>query len=104
MNGALGTSFIIPGDHPCLKGHFPSHPIVPGVVILDEVAGLVTKMRPESRISAVTQVKFLSPLLPGEVCEIRLSHGKAASLKFECRVGDRLIATGALILGPEHGA
>ena len=27
----------IPSDHPSLPGHFPDRPIVPGVVILDEV-------------------------------------------------------------------
>jgi len=103
VDGELGTSFTIPCDHPCLEGHFRGNPIVPGVVILDEVAGLLSKMQPESHIVAVTQVKFLSTLQPDEVCEIRFSPCRAASQKFECHVGERLVATGALILSPERG-
>ena len=30
-------SFTIPADHPTLPGHFPGRPVVPGVVLLDEV-------------------------------------------------------------------
>jgi 3-hydroxyacyl-[acyl-carrier-protein] dehydratase len=104
VNESLEARFAVAPDHPSLEGHFPGDPIVPGVVILDEVAGLLAHMRPECRIVAVTQVKFLSILRPDEICEIRFSPGKADSLKFECHAGERLIATGALIMDPEHRA
>jgi 3-hydroxyacyl-[acyl-carrier-protein] dehydratase len=32
----------ISADHPSLPGHFPGTPIVPGVVILDEILAALT--------------------------------------------------------------
>lgn len=103
MNFDLRSRFVIPHNHPCLDGHFPGNPIVPGVVILDEVAAVLAKLHPENRIARVTQAKFLSTLRPDEVCEIRLSPGKFGSMKFECHAGERLIASGALVVSPERG-
>lgn len=67
------TRFTIPHDHPCLPGHFPGRPIVPGVVVLDRVlaaieaghGGALGAMR-------MPQVKFAQPLLPGEEACIEL--------------------------------
>ncbi len=67
------TRFTIPHDHPCLPGHFPGRPIVPGVVVLDRVlaaieaghGGALGPLR-------MPQVKFAQPLLPGEEARIEL--------------------------------
>ena len=34
----LEFRLLIAADHPSLPGHFPGQPVVPGVVILDEVS------------------------------------------------------------------
>lgn len=53
-------------NHPALEGHFPGHPIVPGVVILDHVITAFRKDRGCScTIHKIPSVKFLSPLEPG---------------------------------------
>jgi 3-hydroxymyristoyl/3-hydroxydecanoyl-(acyl carrier protein) dehydratase len=88
----------IGADHPSLPGHFPGTPIVPGVVILDEILAAVTEWRGDSRVTAIRAVKFLAPLEPQQPFTICLSAGQDAEgeVDFSCRVDDRLIVEGRL--------
>jgi 3-hydroxyacyl-[acyl-carrier-protein] dehydratase len=91
-------TFTVPADHPALPGHFPGNPIVPGVVLLDEVASALRRLWPGAVIKGLPNAKFLSPLLPGEACTVRFGTGRGGSVKFECRSGERLVASGSFAL------
>ncbi len=62
--------FVIADDHPALPGHFPGRPIVPGVVILDRVLDAVEAAHGPLGALRLPQVKFLRPLLPGQVARV----------------------------------
>lgn len=66
MADYTATGVIAP-DHPCLAGHFPGHPVVPAVVLLDFAAGALGQAlgRPV-RLAGVPAAKFLNPLAPGQ--------------------------------------
>jgi 3-hydroxymyristoyl/3-hydroxydecanoyl-(acyl carrier protein) dehydratase len=70
---SLQFDFFVPADHPCLGGHFPGNPVVPGVLLLDHV---FHELRRETgrQVSRLQRVKFLSALKPAErargCCEI----------------------------------
>ncbi|HEY9132924.1 MAG TPA: hydroxymyristoyl-ACP dehydratase [Dyella sp.] len=84
----------IPADHPSLPGHFPGQPIVPGVLLLDAVAEALYTSRGH-RLTQVVEAKFLSPLLPEQVAELRLTdHG--GRVLFEIRFEDRCLARGTV--------
>jgi 3-hydroxymyristoyl/3-hydroxydecanoyl-(acyl carrier protein) dehydratase len=58
-------TLTIPSDHPALPGHFPGHPIVPGVVVLDEVIEtLKRRYGGELLVTELPAVKLSSPLRP----------------------------------------
>lgn len=62
--------FRIPPDHPCLPGHFPGYPLVPGVVLLEEAASLLLQVRPGQRVAGYPVAKFTRPVLPGEWVDV----------------------------------
>lgn len=89
---------LIRADHPSLPGHFPGAPLVPGVVILDEVLATLVEWRENSQLSSIRLVKFLAPLQPEQAFTISLSvkNEHAAEVNFCCRVEDRVIVEGQL--------
>lgn len=64
--------FVVPASHPCLPGHFPGNPVVPGVVVLDHVVAALEAMHGELGAVRLPQAKFLQPLRPGQRASIEL--------------------------------
>lgn len=64
----------IPADAPCLDGHFPGNPIVPGAVLLGYAASALAE-RGEA-IASVSRMKFLCPLLPEQAFAIEVDGRK----------------------------
>ncbi|MCW7536449.1 hypothetical protein OOT46_01085 [Aquabacterium sp. A7-Y] len=93
-----GAMLQIPADHASFAGHFPGHPILPGVVLLAEVleilladAGAARLLGPAPRLGAA---KFLAPVGPG--ARLRVEWQEAAGrLRFEVLRLDETAATPA---------
>lgn len=85
----------IPATHPCLTGHFPGNPIVPAVVLLDEVLVVIRQQCPQFRLQGLPAAKFLSPLRPGESYAVRLEP-VGQDFRFECYTPERVLARGSL--------
>jgi len=87
----------ISADHPSLAGHFPGHPVVPGVVMLGEIMKAIREMAKEHiEFIGMPSAKFLSPLNPGEPLTIRIDQQGDGTMEFTCTTGPRLIASGCL--------
>ncbi|OOG49620.1 hydroxymyristoyl-ACP dehydratase [Rhodanobacter sp. C01] len=83
----------IDGGHPALPGHFPDHPLVPGVILLEQVALALRAWRGQ-RLSEVVEAKFMAPLLPDEAALLRLTEAGAVRFRFEIRRDGSLLARG----------
>ena len=94
---------VIRADHPTLPGHFPDAPLVPGVVILDEVLAALVEWRKNSQLTGIRTVKFLAPLKPEQPFTICFSaeNERSAEVNFCCRAEDRVIVEGRLEVGWE---
>lgn len=88
--------FIIPADHPSLPGHFPDRPIVPGVVLLDRVIEAIEADHGPLPPLRLPQVKFLKPLLPGELASLEVL-GEAPRWRFRVLRDHELLASGEIV-------
>jgi 3-hydroxyacyl-[acyl-carrier-protein] dehydratase len=88
----------IDANHPSLPGHFPGAPLVPGVVILDEVVAALDEWRQHLHVSDIPNVKFLAPLKPEQLFTILLSatSKNTGEVSFCCRAEERVIVEGRL--------
>ena len=88
---------FVPADHPCLAGHFPGHPLVPGVVILDRVIAAIEAANGTLGALRLPQVKFVRPLLPEQTATIEL-EGEQPRWRFRVLHADgALIASGEVV-------
>ncbi|MDB6162589.1 MAG: fabA-like domain protein, partial [Xanthomonadaceae bacterium] len=78
-------------------------PIVPGVLILERVIDAIEAAHGPLGALRLPQVKFVQPLLPGEMAEVSLAEVSAADAgldgvaqrwRFRVTRGDTLLASG----------
>lgn len=92
-------SFTIAASHPSLPGHFPGNPLVPGVLVLDEVVtGAARAFGGEMQVRAIPQVKFVTSLRPEQTARVRIEVTSASQLRFTVHHESALIAQGVLTL------
>lgn len=89
-------------DEPFFKGHFPGHPVMPGVLILEALAqtGAVAVLSlPENRgkialFGGVNKARFQRQVVPGDVldmrCELIRQSGPVGIARAEARVDGKL--------------
>src|SRR3989338_1407042 len=85
------------------QGHFPGHPVMPGVLILEalaQVGGVLMLSRPENQgklayFMTIEGVKFRQPVHPGDQLRLDAEVIKIRSRTGQCRgrafVGDKLV-------------
>jgi len=71
MSDTITREFIVPASHASLAGHFPGQPVVPAVVLLDNVLTAI-QTRGAFALLSIPSAKFLKPVLPDERIELRI--------------------------------
>jgi 3-hydroxyacyl-[acyl-carrier-protein] dehydratase len=107
INGAESAVGIknVTVNEPHFQGHFPDHPIMPGVLILEGMAQTAGAISVRSFKTAapkfvylmtIDEARFRKPVLPGDVLEyhVRKTRGRGYVWKFACeaKVGGAVVA------------
>jgi 3-hydroxyacyl-[acyl-carrier-protein] dehydratase len=96
---------LVSRNEPFFNGHFPGHPVMPGVLIIEALAQAgallaahVVAFSQETHVvyfMAIDNARFRKPVIPGDVLTldvVPLRKGKAIwKLKGEAKVGDVLV-------------
>ncbi len=89
-------SFTIAADHPCLQGHFPADPIVPGVVLLDHALALLAVARAGLSMGALSRVRFHQAVRPDQPVLVQSRKGSDGTLRFTGSHAGRTVFSGTV--------
>jgi 3-hydroxyacyl-[acyl-carrier-protein] dehydratase len=97
---------MVTRNEPHFQGHFPGHPVMPGVLIVEALAqtgalfaARATGFDPARQViyfMAIDKVKFRKPVVPGDILRLEvvpLRGGKVVwRMRGEAKVGDTVVA------------
>ena len=98
-------------NEPYFQGHFPGHPVMPGVLQLEamaQVASIVMMRRTENEgkigyFMSADEVKFRKPVMPGDTlfieCELTSAKKRLGKASCRCLVNGEVVSEGILLFG-----
>ncbi|TSA37011.1 MAG: bifunctional UDP-3-O-[3-hydroxymyristoyl] N-acetylglucosamine deacetylase/3-hydroxyacyl-ACP dehydratase [Verrucomicrobiaceae bacterium] len=98
-------------NEPFFQGHFPGHPVMPGVLQLEamaQVASIVMMLKTENAgkigyFMSADEVKFRKPVMPGDTlfieCELTSAKKRLGKAACRCLVNGEVVSEGLLLFG-----
>lgn len=112
LPGVSGTAtYLISGEEPFLKGHFPENPLWPGVIMIEAIAqlgGVIAQSDPaheklaDLRLTSVKNAKILGTSSPGTLLTIEATVegrlGNLIQIKGAVSAAESILAQATIML------
>ena len=111
---------LVTRNEPHFEGHFPGHPVMPGVLIIEALAqagalyaARLVKFDPDRQViyfMAIDKAKFRKPVVPGDVLRLEVvplrKGGVIWKMRGEAKVGEVVVAEAEFMasIQPKPGA
>jgi beta-hydroxyacyl-ACP dehydratase FabZ len=111
---------LVSRNEPHFEGHFPGHPVMPGVLIIEALAqagalyaARLVKFDPDKQViyfMAIDKAKFRKPVVPGDVLRLEVvplrKGGVIWKMRGEAKVGEVVVAEAEFMasIQPKPGA
>lgn len=80
-------------NHPALPGHFPGAPVVPAVVLIEQLAKALEQATGQP-VTRVKQLRLLGLIEPGSRVEVECREKTSDSWRLTCTAAGKLVAKG----------
>jgi 3-hydroxymyristoyl/3-hydroxydecanoyl-(acyl carrier protein) dehydratase len=94
------TTLTIPAGHPALAGHFPDAPVLPGVLLLDEMVRVVEREEGGGHWR-IGRAMFVRPVRAGDTLTLGHERLPNGSIRFTVRCAGEPVAHGVLVPDPD---
>jgi 3-hydroxyacyl-[acyl-carrier-protein] dehydratase len=93
----MQSTLNISADHPSFAGHFPSFPVLPGALLLDEMLKVIELARGiDFKSWHIASAKFLDAVRPHDNLVFEHEALLPGLIHFTIRVDERKVASGTL--------
>lgn len=85
----------IPVDSPFFAGHFPGHPVLPGIAHL----AFVARALGDGPLAEILLLKLRRPVIPGDALDLYLEEGDDGRVRFDLRRSEEVVSSGVVRRG-----